>query len=134
MRRLLTGLAILAVAGSLAACGDDEDETTVTETTGAATQTEQTSASDSSEPVDCMLPPPDGAGFFDLFATKVDCTTAENVRQAWSTQCAGSDTGVEDCAVIEGFSCTYERQGYELGQITCNREDDGAVVTFKTGA
>lgn len=131
MRRLLSVLAILTVAASLPACGGD-DETTVTETV--ATEAEQTSASDSTKPVDCMLPPPDGAGFFELFATKVDCTTAENVRQAWSTQCAGSDTGVEDCAVIEGFSCTYERQGYELGQITCTRGDDDAVVTFKTGA
>ena len=132
MRRLLTLSVTLVAATGLIACGDDDEEATVTETV--ATGTEETTSSVAGEPVDCELPPPEGGGFFDMFATDVDCATAENVRQAWSTQCAGSDTGVEDCAVIEGFSCTFEEVGVELAEITCTRADDDAVVTFKTGA
>ena len=129
MRRLLTISLVLAAAVGVIACGDDDEEATVTETVAT-----ETTPSVAGEPVDCGLPPPEGGGFFDMFATEVDCATAENVRQAWSTQCAGSDTGVEDCAVTEGFSCTFEEVGVEVAEIACTRADDDAVVTFKTGA
>jgi hypothetical protein len=134
MRRLVAAALVITAALLAVGCdgGDDETTTVTEEETVTGAETDQGSAS--GEPIDCGLPPPDGAGFFDLFATNVDCATAEAVRQAWSTQCAGSDTGVEGCAVIQRFTCTFTQTGYELGEIECVREDDDAVVTFKTGA
>lgn len=81
--------------------------------------------------LDCHIPPPDGAGQYNLRATNIDCGAAERILDLWTTRCAGSR--IEACVVEHGVSCRIVDLGYELSQIRC-RGRRNQLVTFETGA
>lgn len=121
-------VALAALALAAAGCGGDDGEETTT-----ATETERTETAANRAVTSCGLPPTDGAGFSDLLANEIDCDDAERVMQAWSTQCATSDS-TEPCDVIGGFSCEVADTTGEVRSITCTSAERPAAVRFKFGS
>lgn len=80
---------------------------------------------------DCNLPPPDGAGFFNLRATNIDCSIAEGIIDEWVERCA-SNPDPDPCTISNGLKCSYRTEGYEAGSIACRGREQ--LVEFDTGS
>ena len=119
----MLAISALAAGSLLAACGDDDGETTVTETVTASTEAEPTTSATETTATDEAIPPAGGEscsseteatgvtterpGYIAVRAVDADCEDALAVAQAWidDWDLAECENGcVKD---VLGFSCTY---------------------------